>query len=55
MPKVYDYKAAVTKDLSGWIVSVGVVGTSKKNFFGTATSLEAGGKVRPLVSVSKTF
>ena len=27
----------------------------KKDYFGTATSFEAGGKLRPLVSVSKTF
>jgi uncharacterized protein (TIGR02001 family) len=52
---VVDYKVGATKDLSGWVVAAGVVGTSKKKYFGTATSLEAGGKVRPLVSVSKTF
>lgn len=52
---VVDYKLGATKDLSGWVVALGVVGTSKKNYFGTATSLEAGGKVRPLASVSKTF
>ncbi len=52
---VVDYKVGGTKDFSGWVVGLGVVGTSKKNYFGTATSLEAGGKVRPLASVSKTF
>ena len=52
---VGDYKVGVTKDLSGWIVSLAVVGTTKKAYFGTATSFEAGGKVRPLASVSKTF
>lgn len=52
---VIDYKVGATKDFSGWVVGLGVVGTSKKNFFGTATSLEGGGKFRPLASVSKTF
>jgi uncharacterized protein (TIGR02001 family) len=52
---VVDYKVGATKDFSGWVVGLAVVGTSKKNYFGTATSLEAGGKVRPLASVSKTF
>jgi uncharacterized protein (TIGR02001 family) len=52
---VIDWKVGVTKDFSGWVVGIAAVGTSKKNYFGTATTLEAGGKVRPLVSVSKTF
>ncbi len=52
---VGDYKVGVTKDLAGWIVGLAVVGTTKKAYFGTATSFEAGGKVRPLASVSKTF
>ena len=52
---VTDYKVGVTKDLSGWIVALGVVGTSRKEYFGTATSFEAGGKVRALASVSRTF
>lgn len=52
---VGDYKFGVTKDLSGWVVALAVVGTTKKAYFGTATSLETGGKVRPLASVSKTF
>lgn len=52
---VGDYKVGVTKDLSGFIVALSVVGTTKKNYFGTATSFEAGGKTRPLLSVSKTF
>ena len=51
---VGDYKVGVTKDLSGWVVGAAVVGTSKKNYFGT-TALEAGGKTKLLVSVSKTF
>jgi uncharacterized protein (TIGR02001 family) len=52
---VIDYKVGGTKDFSGWVVGLAVVGTTKKSYFGTATSLEAGGKVRPLASVSKTF
>ena len=52
---VGDYKVGVTKDLSGWVVGLSVVGTTKKAYFGTATSLEAGGKVRALASVSRTF
>lgn len=52
---VVDWKAGVTKDLSGWVVSLGAVGTSKKKYFGTATSFEAGGKTRVLASVSRTF
>ena len=52
---VNDYKVGVTKDLSGWVVGLGVVGTSRKEYFGTATSFEAGGKVRALASVSRTF
>ncbi|MEO8935937.1 MAG: TorF family putative porin, partial [Burkholderiaceae bacterium] len=52
---VTDYKVGVTKDLSGWLVGLAVVGTSRKDYFGTATSLEAGGKTRALASVSKTF
>ena len=52
---VGDYKFGVTKDFSGWVVGGSVVGTSKKEYFGTATSLEGAGKTRLLVSVSKTF
>lgn len=52
---VGDYKVGVTKDLSGYVVALSVVGTTKKAYFGTATSFEEGGKVRALASVSKTF
>ena len=52
---VGDYKVGVTKDFSGWVVGASVVGTSKKDYFGTATSFEGGGKTRFLASVSKTF
>lgn len=52
---VVDYKVGATKDLSGWLLALGVVGSAKKNYFGTATSFEAGGKVRLLASISTTF
>jgi uncharacterized protein (TIGR02001 family) len=52
---VGDWKVGGTKDLSGWVVGLSVIGTTKKNYFGTATSFEAGGKTRALASVSKTF
>ena len=52
---VVDWKVGGTKDLSGWLVGVGVVGTTKKKYFGTANSLEAGGKTRVVASVSRTF
>jgi uncharacterized protein (TIGR02001 family) len=52
---VIDWKVGATKDFSGWVVGLSAIGTTKKNYFGTATSFEAGGKVRPLLSVSKTF
>ncbi len=52
---VVDWRIGATKDVYGWTAALNVVGTTKKNYFGTATSLEAGGKVRPLASFSKTF
>ena len=52
---VGDYKVGVTKDFSGWVVGASVVGTSKMEYFGTATSFEGAGKTRFLASVSKTF
>lgn len=52
---VSDYKIGVTKDIQGWVFGGAVVGTSKKEYFGTATSGEAGGKTRFVVSLSKTF
>ncbi len=51
---VWDWKVGVTKDLSGWILGLGAVGTTKHKYFGTS-SLEAGGKVRAIGWVSKTF
>ena len=52
---VTDWKIGATKDLSGFIVGLSVVGTSHRKYFGTATSFEAGGNTRVLASVSKTF
>ena len=52
---VTDWKIGATKDLSGFVVGLSVVGTSHRKYFGTATSFEAGGNTRVLASVSKTF
>ncbi len=52
---VTDWKIGATKDLSGFVVGLAVVGTSHRKYFGTATSFEAGGNTRVLASVSKTF
>jgi len=51
---VSDWKIGGTKDLAGWLVGVSVIGTSKKEYFGTS-SFEAGGKTKVLGSVSRTF
>jgi uncharacterized protein (TIGR02001 family) len=51
-----DYKLGVTKDLSGWVVSGALIGTSKKDLFTTGVSApEAAGKTGVVVGVSKTF
>jgi uncharacterized protein (TIGR02001 family) len=55
-----DYKVGVTKDLSGWIVGLAVVGTSEEDLFVTGNSLvdgslEGAGKTGVVVSVSKSF
>ncbi len=54
---ISDYKIGVTKDFSGWLFGAAVVGTSEKDFFRTAESafLEAGGKTKAVISLSKTF
>jgi uncharacterized protein (TIGR02001 family) len=49
-----DYKVGVTYDLSGWILGAAVIGGDKDDFF-TDTEGDAGGKVRPVISVSKSF
>ena len=51
---VGDWKVGATKDLAGWVLGVSVIGTTRKEYFGTS-SFEAGGKTRVLGSVSKTF
>lgn len=53
---VSDYKLAVTKDLSGWLLGAALVATSDKDFFTTGVSApKAGGKTRLVLSVGKTF
>ena len=54
---VNDYKLGVSKDLSGWLVSAALIGTSKNDYFRTARSgfTEGAGRTRAVVSVSKTF
>ena len=47
-------KVGMTKDLSGWILGAAVIGGDKKDFF-VDTELDAAGKVRPVVSVTKSF
>jgi uncharacterized protein (TIGR02001 family) len=49
-----DYKVGVTYDLSGWILGAALIGGDKDDFF-TDTEGDAGGKVRPVVSVTKSF
>lgn len=51
---VADYKIGVTKDLSGWLVGLAVVGTSDKSFALTADGHD-GGKSSVVVSVFKSF
>lgn len=51
---VYDFKAGVSYDLSGWALGAAVIATSKKEEFLTATGDKAG-KPTVVVSVSKTF
>lgn len=54
---IYDYKAGVTYDLSGWALSAAVIGTSEKGFFRTAQSgfTKSAGKTSLMVGVAKTF
>ncbi|MFA9220296.1 MAG: hypothetical protein ACEQSL_03825 [Sediminibacterium sp.] len=51
---VSDYKVGVTKDLSGWLLGLSVVGTSEKSYFTTANGRD-GGKTGVVLSVAKTF
>ncbi len=51
---VYDFKAGVSYDLSGWALGAALIATSKKEEFVTATG-ENAGKPTVVLSVSKTF
>jgi uncharacterized protein (TIGR02001 family) len=50
----FDYKAGVTKDISGWVFGVSVVGASSDAFALTSQGYNAG-RVGMLVSVAKGF
>lgn len=52
-----DWKVGVTKDFSGWLGALSLVGTTERKFFTTADSgfTKGAGKIRPVLSVSKTF
>jgi uncharacterized protein (TIGR02001 family) len=55
---VTDYKLSVTKDFSGFGVSLAYIATSKKGYFTTGQTgvpAEAAGKGKLLISVAKTF
>lgn len=54
---VSDYKIAVVKDLSGWIVGAAVIGTSEKDMLRTAESNfnRPAGKTSGVVWITKTF
>ncbi|CAN5142735.1 TorF family putative porin [soil metagenome] len=54
---VVDWKIGVTKDFSGWIAAVSVLGTTHTKFFTTADSgfTKGAGKTRPMISLSKAF
>jgi uncharacterized protein (TIGR02001 family) len=49
-----DYRLGVTYDVNGWVLGLAGVGASKKDFF-TDTEGDAGGKLRPVLSLAKTF
>ncbi len=61
-----DYKLGVTKDVSGWLFGLAVIGNSEKEFAFTGNSIletaaglraapEGGGKTRFVLSVSRSF
>lgn len=54
---VTDWKVGATKDLSGWLLGLAVVGTSEKNLFTTGDSgfIKGAGKTGVVASVTKTF
>ena len=52
----FDYKAGVSKDISGWVFDLSVVGASTDNWFTTTTSSEhPAGRVGALFSIAKSF
>jgi len=55
---VTDYKVGVTKDISGWVLGLSYLTTSKKGFFTTGALndvTKTAGDARALVSLAKTF
>lgn len=55
---VIDYKVGITKDISGWVLGLSYLTTSKKDFFLTGNlngATKNAGDARALVSLAKTF
>ena len=55
---VTDYKVGLTKDISGWVLGLSYLTTSKKNYFTTGALsgvTKTAGDARALVSLAKTF
>ena len=55
---VTDYKVGLTKDISGWVLGLSYLTTSKKNYFTTGPLngiTKNAGDARALVSLAKTF
>jgi uncharacterized protein (TIGR02001 family) len=55
---VTDYKLGLTKDISGWVLGLSYLTTSKKNYFTTgaiSNVTKTAGDARALVSLAKTF
>jgi uncharacterized protein (TIGR02001 family) len=50
----YDYKVGITYDASGWVLGLAAVGGDKKDFF-LDTGAEPAGKLRPVLSLTKSF
>lgn len=55
---VTDYKVGVTKDISGWVLGLSYLTTSKKGYFTTGLIggvSQSAGDARALISLAKTF
>ncbi|WP_028311880.1 TorF family putative porin [Derxia gummosa] len=52
---VTDWKIGATKDVSGWLLGLAVVGTNEKDLIATGSPLRDGGKTGVVASVAKTF